>query len=424
MVGKIEFNLFEIPWPFRIFARTILEISTGLRNTLRRDSHLELEDRIYFLQQFEALRAISDDIDRRKSPSLEYSNRIRKIIGDITSHRDFKDVESRRYFPALPRSATKAEVEKDATVGHVVNIILSSLDSFEIELKLGSDQGLSNPLRQLRRVVPEQKVAPIQFEFIDDVLKVRHSSARFLQEDEHNVHAARSALIQQGRAIIEGLKSSNCDQRFTANVEHLQEKLESAEDVVQLAIFNLACEELRQKFESELPDVLAVKLKSHLSSVGMYVAQFPDWARFTENAGSVELSESDIRKTKEVADELVVKLTGMPSQVDPEVPQTIKAISDVISDPSLTSKRASFALLRSLENLYSKIMSYAANFADELVSETSKKFAKWGSSAIAGVLVAAIVNGAGVLAPVYSKFADSAWMKSAVEIIQKIKPPE
>jgi len=169
-----------------------------------------------------------------------------------------------------------------------------------------------------------------------------------------------------------------------------------------------------------MPEVLGAKLRAHLTSIGMYVAQFPEWARYSENAAIVELTEADIRRSREVATDVIVKLEAISEQVDPEVPKTIRFIMDAVSNPGHTSKRAAYALFSTLENLFSKIFGYAASFSDDLVTQSSKKVAAWGGSAVATIFVKAVLEGAGVLAPIYARLPDSAWLRNAVEIIEQI----
>jgi hypothetical protein len=175
------------------------------------------------------------------------------------------------------------------------------------------------------------------------------------------------------------------------------------------------------RFDDELSNTVSARLRSHLNSVAAYVAQFPEWRRYTENASIVELNESDVRKSVVVADDIIEHLDTVPDLVDPEVPRTIKLIREAITDPSRAAKRISYALFRTLENLFSKVFEHVAAFASDFTSQTSTRLAKWGSRTVAGVLIGAMVGWAGALTPIYERLPDSSWLKPALSIVRSIK---
>ncbi|WQP07342.1 hypothetical protein U8C39_16875 [Sinorhizobium meliloti] len=300
----------------------------------------------------------------------------------------------------------------------VIDILENGELQPELPLQALSKQDLSD---RLQRLVPVQKLAPVQFEFRDEKLAVQHTPARADAEDASNAHSARLALIEQGNRLVQDIKQTNCDRRFLDNIQELQTKLETIQDIIQLGIVNQRCEELRKQFEAELPDVVAAGLRSHLSSVGMYLAQFPDWLRFTENAASVELDEADIRRSKEVANEIVLRFEKMAESVDAEVPKTIKLINDAIADPRNTSRRAAYALLVTLENLVGLLMRQSTHAMGELVSETAKKVVGPISRVLAITLTTVVVGWIGQLLPVYAKLPDALWLKKAIEVYELLK---
>ncbi|NKM55859.1 hypothetical protein GFL21_15210 [Rhizobium anhuiense] len=271
---------------------------------------------------------------------------------------------------------------------------------------------------RLANIVPLQKVAPVQFQIDQDRLKVEHHYSKSHPADQNNVTAARDALLDQGNRILESLRTSNCDPRLLDALKQLHSNLHDMQDVVRLGIQNIACEELRLGFEPELPTALAALIKGHTTAIGLYVAQFPEWQQFADNAARVELNPDDIRQLRNTAYDLVAELEE-DDRVDIEVPASIKFLADAVKDPAHASKRTSFALLRSLENLIAKIFRYAA----DLVSETAGEIKKTVSKTVAGVVgrfVGIVLAGAMAVLPVYGKFADTAWMKSAAPLVQSL----
>lgn len=405
----------------------LLDIIYSIRPELGRSRRYDIDDVIAVSQKLETMRILllNEEPDHVRESVGE---RVKTEANSLMMMKEFATVGTMRFRPraVTPSRATSDFMERSKhdriTVAEAFDHFMYTLDKHVFQKELDFSDVDTNQLisDRLKKIVPDQKIGPVRFKISNEILEVEHSPATTQPLDKDGAAAARSALIEQNRNIIDGLRRSNCDLRFIETIQELQDRLSNDRDIIQLGIANLACEELRMKFDVELPDILAAKLRSHLSSIGMYVAQFPEWARYTENAAKVELTESDIRQSQIVANDLIKKLNAIPERVDPEVPKTIKFIMDACSDPAHTSKRAAYALFSTLENLFSKIFGYASAFTDDLVTQTSKRAATWGGSALVTVLIKAVLEGAGVLAPIYARLPDAAWIKSAVEAIKQI----
>lgn len=406
----------------------LLDIVTSLRVEVsriplaRRD--LNIEETIDVSQKIEALRILL--LSNGRGEPLRNRERMLREAQALLDTAYFAKFGQMRLRLRVPRSELQRRPELERLEGftqqEALHLVLGILEKGELEPELPlqalSKQDLTD---RLQRLVPVQKLAPVQFEFRDEKLAVQHTPARAAAEDASNAHSARLALVEQGNRLVQDLKQTNCDRRFLDNIQELQTKLETIEDIIQLGIVNQRCEELRKQFEAELPDVVAAGLRSHLSSVGMYLAQFPDWLRFTENAATVELDEADIRRSKEVANEIVLRFERMPESVDAEVPKTIKLINDAIADPRNTSRRAAYALLVTLENLAGLLMRQSTHAMGELVAETAKKAAGPISRVLAITLTTVVVGWIGQLLPVYAKLPDALWLKKAIEVYELLK---
>ena len=68
----------------------------------------------------------------------------------------------------------------------------------EAHLDLGRAENIELELRELRRVVPEQKVAPVQFFFRDGRIAVLQTKSVPDEEDQQNVAAAKQQLQASG----------------------------------------------------------------------------------------------------------------------------------------------------------------------------------------------------------------------------------
>jgi hypothetical protein len=272
---------------------------------------------------------------------------------------------------------------------------------------------------QLRNIVPGQKIAPVQFEVTRGRLQIAHQDAKSRARDLDNVNSARGVIIERGHILIQHLESTNCDRRLLETVEALQSKLVDQNDIIQLGIMNIGCEAVFDQFANELPDAIVGMLRAHSTNINLYVAQFPQWAQFTENAAVVELNEDDIRNAISTAGNIIERLVNTEEAVDPEVPKTIDMLKSLVENPRHASKRAAFALIRTIENLVSKIFDYGSSFLDQTISRTSEKTSKAISNIVMVSLLALAVESATSMSSVAGKLGDTAWMARAAEIVKE-----
>ncbi|MGO8094424.1 hypothetical protein [Rhizobium leguminosarum] len=395
----------------------------------RRSASLTLEQRVILSTAVDRVRVVARQISITPPfffrDEVKFLSEIVAVLKEVFEESAVGD-QPVRQLPASGRTGVSRLTQSGVTNSQLVKYLTGLIDDIpddlileanDLQLGLTQDETVvtHNLNRLMSEIVPEQKISPVQFEIVADVLVITHSLANANKDDADNVLSARAALIEQGLQIVEEMRQSNCDRRFLSDFIALQRKLETSEDIIQLGIMNLACEEQRKQFEKELPDVIASKLRSHMGSVAMYVAQFQDWARFTENAAAVELSESDIRKAKAIAGDIAQAFEKMPETVSPEVPKTIRLIREAISDPAIAGKRSAFALVRTLENLFIRVFGYTAQFMDQ----SAEKTISLGSRAVAIGFGTAILGYAGSLVSIYEKVPGMAWLGSAVEIFGK-----
>lgn len=406
---------------------SIIDILNGMRASLHSaPTHRHgVDEQLFIASSIERLRVLTRHAFDTGPifSNIEDLARLREEVVGLKTHQLFAEFGSKRWKPIGPSRNDKGSRyrNRSLTNAQAIDFVLTLLEDFERErneITSFADPAAMLAAVRLRELVPAQKVAPAQFEFRDEVLRVRHTQAATAKADEGNVAAAKATLAEQGRTILDGLRQSNCDRRLLEQFEALQRKLESDVDIVQLGIANLTCNEMRLEFEQELSSSLSAMLRSHSASISLYVAQFPDWQRFTSNAANVELDEDDIRETKAVAESIADQLSEMPDRVDPEVPRTIRFIANAIANPKQTTKRAAFAVLRTLENLIASTLEFTTNFAGNLLSQTASKTADVTSSILART-VAVVLTSATVLTPVFAKFGDTIWVKSAIELVQK-----
>ena len=273
---------------------------------------------------------------------------------------------------------------------------------------------------QIRAVVPQQqRIAPVQFEIVDHKIVVVSQPADSLPEDRSNVSAAKAQLVENGQRIIEQLNNSNCDKRLLENVQELQHTLERNVDIVRLGLSSIGCEIMVDAFHEELPTAVAAMLKAQTFGINMYVGQFPEWHRFTDQAASAQLTQEDAPIIAAAAARLANELRDAPEAADPEVPRTLDALNKLLADPKKATKRAIFAVWRSIENLVIKVFRFGADFVEKTATKTSDKLSTAAARAAVVVLMSAALATAVSVTPVASHIAESAWITRAVDLVEQ-----
>lgn len=284
----------------------------------------------------------------------------------------------------------------------------------------------TNPLLQpslalgrLKEIVPEQKIAPAKFDIQNGKIILVDQPAVVDPEDDQNVRKARDALVSRGEKILAELSRTNCDRRLVDSLQELQEGLRSEKNIIELGLLNVGCSAVCETAKNELPDAVRGMLEGHTTSIAMFVAQFPEWQRFSEKAAAVALDQSDVATIAQTALNVARKLDQRQDISDPEVPKTIRFLAALIRDPSSASKRAAFAVLRTLENLVSKILQYSMSLIDQTATKTVEGLSNLASKAIVVTLMTLAISSVTDLGAVTTKISDSSWMKTAVEIVKK-----
>jgi hypothetical protein len=291
------------------------------------------------------------------------------------------------------------------------------------ELLLESVQSLPpGPLFEtaptLRQIVPDQKIAPVQFQISDNRLVISHRKSLSREADDANIEAAKAEVLRNGDKIISELLLSNCDRRLLASMQELQAQFQGEVDAIKIGLMNIGCEVMCNSYDAELPTAVASMLRAHTHSVQMFVGQFPEWARFVENAATADLDQADITSLRVASQTLVEAMKMQPELVNPEVPRTIIYLAEMLNSPTKAGKRAAFAMLRSLENLVSRVFGYGADFLEKTAEKSVDGASTAASKVVVGLLLLGL-TGAVAIGPVSSKIPDMNWMKTATEIVKK-----
>ncbi len=331
-----------------------------------------------------------------------------------------EEIRGRRFRPTAPIGSRELPFSPKRLEGRSVEQAIKWLiDRIEAELGYGLGEVSELDVLGLRRLVPAQKLAPVQFEIRNNKLAVSSTRSNPEEEDVSNVATAKDELIGRGERIIKELERSNCDRRLLESFQYLQGQLQDEANIIRVGITNLSCEVMCNQFESELPDAVCAMLRAHTRNINMYASQFPEWNRFIENASTAHLSDADIARIKDVTAQVADDLLANPELSDPEVPRTIVRLRELLDRPGVASKRAAFAVLRTLENMISSVFGYAVDLVDKTVRETVEQISKTAARiAVAGLLAIAIA-GANGLQPVSGKIQEMQWIRSATDLLQR-----
>lgn len=284
------------------------------------------------------------------------------------------------------------------------------------KLNKNSDQE-SFDFRNVKNITPPQQIAPVQFKIVDNKIVVSKVPPIVRSEDKENISSALDYIKKFGESLIDSLRNSNCDRRLVEVVSDLHSQINDRESIVKIGLANLACSNMCAQFQNELPDVIVSNFNTYSGSVSMYVGQFPEWEQFTRNALQSNFSDDDIKSVDETSAELEKFLSSNPHIADQEVPKTLTFIRGFLSNPGVSSKRAAFAMIRTIENLISAIIYFSSDLINETAEKTRKKISSAGSTLIVTLLGVVIIGASGVGSA--AMHAGSPWVNKVVEIVER-----
>ncbi|WP_417307799.1 hypothetical protein [Devosia sp.] len=315
-----------------------------------------------------------------------------------------------------------SEIGRGMPVSTAIGILVEVLNggvewNEDIDREVFAANEAERDANTLRKLVPEQKIAPVQFEVEGGQLHIRQQAHSPLPGREAVVDAAAGELVRRGEDLANQLRNSNCDPRLLNNVEELQEHLKTGQNAIQIGISNLACEQLAKAFYVELPDALAALLVAHTSSVSMYLSQFSEWRDFSESAEIARVTEFDVSSISQILSDVVNDLEQDPQISDPEVPKVLRALREFLDDPKKSSKKVALAAVRTIENLVIRVFGYGADFIDKTIHKTIDRSSGVVAIALAGALISVALTAAGGLGVLAPGIEGLGWMQDAMSIV-------
>lgn len=273
-------------------------------------------------------------------------------------------------------------------------------------------------------VVPAQHLAPLQFTVINGKLHLKRQISRSSDENRSLLNYGRTALQDDATAILSTLSQTNVDPRFTLAFTEVRDILRTDADIIRLGMLSNTCDALTRRFSEQLPEIVSARVEAFSTNLIMFVSQFPDWQKFSAAVNELhEIRTGDIVTAFSTGMQLIETIKDQKDLVDPQVPISLKLLLEAIRDPSTSSKRAAFGVIRTLENLIGTIFLsfgglFGAGFAG--IKEGLKTSAKIATVAI---LLSAATHAASNLSPSVSRITNSNWLEQASKIIEKALEP-
>jgi hypothetical protein len=380
--------------------------------------------------QFEAVRIRFRQNSRSsslRSAANVYSRilTLQQDLATLTKDVKFASLTSTVQYRAMPPQQEEgwmlhpALETRGISVFEAVTLLLQSIGGVRNPSASANQAELFETVQQLDNILPaSQGVAPLQFNIVGGRLSLKRQRATPANDDIANIEEAKSQLESDGNRILGFLDQSNCDRRIIESVQDLQNQLKSGKDIVRLGLTSIGCDILCDKMEQEIPDAVCALLKAHTVGLSMYVAQFPEWQRFSSQASQIALTEDDVDALKIASEAIIVKLRASPEAADPEVANALSSIKRLTETVGASLRKAAFALWKSIENLAISVFQYgnmvarktAENVADDLASATSK--------VIVATLMASALAGIAYLTPISASLPGGSWLTKAAEIVK------
>jgi hypothetical protein len=158
---------------------------------------------------------------------------VRSELEELIEHPAFREFVDVRF-----RATGRDLVKVNPAFGYK-NISIVTAARLLVDMLAGSTH-TSSPrppeLAELRRIIPPQKVAPIQFEIRDGRLALQRKVSTTAAEDRSSTEIAREELLRGGQRILTELRGSNCDRRLIESLEYLQEQLSAGESIIRVGL--------------------------------------------------------------------------------------------------------------------------------------------------------------------------------------------
>lgn len=271
---------------------------------------------------------------------------------------------------------------------------------------------------RISAIVPEQQIAPVRFGWVGDKLSVLHVHAAPEDGDVGIVASVRKSIEKTGKRLLEELENTQCDRRFLRQINELHTELLESADIVYVGIQSQECHMAAKAFSEEFSTFTQSLVTAYFSSILNYVAQFPEWQRFLENAAAAKLlEEAQLSELRAVIAAAHSAITNSDFVTD-EVPLRLGWLSTLISADKPVTTKTVMAVAVSIQNMASAVVRWVTSLLIETADKTKKLLVNAGAL----TLVAAIGAALWKFIPVSNIIAQNSWLETALEWLRKVIP--
>jgi hypothetical protein len=306
--------------------------------------------------------------------------------------------------------------EANLSVGDVLKQLVELIEEISPE---EADQA---DVERLAEVLPEQSLGAATFSIRNDKLELKVQDAAVPKRDASIINEAKRELERITRGLNRELANTNCDRRVVEAGEALETALASGTDIISLGIRGEVFSQTTERLSNELPSSVLAILTAHGSVLKMYLGQYPEWVHFVQNAARAEITGSSALAAQNASADLRRHLDGKYDLADPEVPRLLRLLEEASRSPGTAGQRATFALVRALENFviaaYHLLVQYLRKTGEKTVDRLSSTTSKLISAGVvsAAVYVALSLTTVGVALP------GSGWIVEATKIVAQLLP--
>ncbi len=363
------------------------------------------------------LKAKTENISRRLSDTQAIGDLQRALKDLSASLADFKYIQTSSFFRStLATARLDLAPDRWTPLGNHLAGVINNTERGVAEL-LAALPSPPDGLDKLEKIIPDQGIAPLTYEVINGVLRIRHKAALTDAADRRNTEAARDELLDQGFKLTEALHQSNLDARFIDALADMQVRLADRQDVVRLGMYAITFQLMVEAVSHEMPELFVVPLKGYSIGVGMYVAQHPDWIKFSENSAAIEFSADKVRDVYQAGVTLVKELRSMQNAVDPEVPKSLAFLLGAIEDPRRAVKKTVYAAITSISNLVITVIKGFGGIVKAAYGGATGGVKIAASGIVASSILLAAGHVATKISPAAGHVLQTSWLKEAGELI-------
>lgn len=247
-----------------------------------------------------------------------------------------------------------------------------------------------------------------------------HPLHPFLRKE--SVDETRRYLRGEIISLDKNLRKSNVDPKYIEAFARLIELIEFKDDAgaISFGLHIRMISQLSKALEAELSDILNIQISSTLTHSSYFASQYKDWLDFVRNAqGYPARASVDEQIDKSLSDVNKV-LKGNPKVIDERIPQSIQFLQTMLNGSKNDRLNASYAGVRSIENICISAISYSHEQAKQLLIDSISKSRKPLATIGAGLIIVVAIEIISNFMPIIKSAPELSWILENLAKITKL----